>query len=89
MSRHRSFGEVDPTFTAKARSAWEIIQRVSRYLLPYKAMAAGTMACAILSLAFSFAFPKLTQFIIDEVIANRRWDLLGPVLAALPAHTNQ
>ena len=83
MSRHSSLSQADPTFSAKSRPTWEIIRRVWKYLLPYKGMAAATIACAILSLAFSFAFPKLTQFIIDVVIAGRRTDLLMPVLAAL------
>ena len=46
-------------------------------------LALGTVGCAVLSLASSFAFPKLTQFIIDEVIANNRADLLGPAIAGL------
>src|SRR4026208_2006895 len=83
MSRHRSPGQVDPTFTAKARPTWEIVRRVWKYLLPYKGMAVATIGCAVLSLAFSFAFPKLTQFIIDDVIGKRRSDLLVPVLVAL------
>jgi ATP-binding cassette subfamily B protein/subfamily B ATP-binding cassette protein MsbA len=43
-------------------------------------MAAGTVGCAVLSLASSFAFPKLTQFIIDEVILKHRPELLAPVM---------
>ena len=39
-------------------------------------MAAATIACALLSLACSFAFPKLTQFVIDEVIGQQRPDKL-------------
>jgi ABC-type multidrug transport system fused ATPase/permease subunit len=85
MSRHHPHlkASADPTFTAKARSTWEIIRRVSVYLLPYKAMAFGTVACAVLSLAFSFAFPKLTQFVIDDVIAKQRPDLLTPAVLGL------
>jgi len=85
MSRHHPHlnANADPTFTAKARSTWEIIRRVSVYLRPYKAMAFGTVACAVLSLAFSFAFPKLTQFVIDDVIAKQRPDLLTPAVLGL------
>jgi ABC-type multidrug transport system fused ATPase/permease subunit len=69
--------------TAKARSSWEIIRRVAVYLRPYRWMAAGTVACAIFSLAFAFAFPKLTQFVIDEIIAKKRLETLAPVMLAL------
>src|SRR5438093_4900637 len=74
---------LDPTFTAKSRSTWEILRRVSRYLRPYKWMAAGTIGCALLSLAFSLAYPKLTQFVIDEVIGRRRIELLTPIMLGL------
>ena len=46
-------------------------------------MALGTMLCAILSTACGFAFPKLTQFIIDDVIVARRVDLMTPVMLFL------
>jgi ABC-type multidrug transport system fused ATPase/permease subunit len=46
-------------------------------------MALGTMLCAILSTACGFAFPKLTQFIIDDVIGARRLDLMTPVMLVL------
>ena len=74
---------IDPTFKSKARSTWNVLSRVAVYLRPYKLMAAGTMACAVLSLAFSLAYPKLTQFVVDEVIGNRRVDLLTPIVLAL------
>src|SRR5262245_55914515 len=84
MSRHTQLSSnADPSFAAKSRSTWEIVRRVSRYLKPYKRMAAATIGCAILSLAFSFAYPKLTQYVIDEVIAKQRADRLGPVMLAL------
>jgi ABC-type multidrug transport system fused ATPase/permease subunit len=83
MVQHASRPFIDPTFTARARSTGEILRRVAKYLWPYRILALGTVGCAVLSLAFSFAFPKLTQFIIDEVIANRRAELLGPAVAGL------
>jgi ABC-type multidrug transport system fused ATPase/permease subunit len=46
-------------------------------------MALGTMLCAILTTACGFAFPKLTQFIIDDVIVARRVDLMTPVMLFL------
>ena len=60
--------ENDPIFKAKKRSAVEIISRVSAYLWPYKGLALATIACAVLSLLCAFAFPRLTQYIIDDVI---------------------
>src|SRR5262245_27866026 len=84
MSRHAHLNASnDPTFIAKPRSTWEIVRRVSVYLKPYRRMALATIACAVLSLVFAFAFPRLTQFIIDEVIGARRADLLAPAIGAL------
>src|ERR1051326_4278706 len=81
---HTAHGSrMDPTFSAKSRSTWEIVRRVAIYLRPYARLALGTMACAILSTAFGFAFPKLTQITIDWVIAARQTELLGPVLVGL------
>jgi len=57
--------------------------RVARYLGPYKRMALGTVGCAVLSLAFSLAYPKLTQFVIDDVIGHKREDLLAPTMLGL------
>ncbi len=84
MAHHpQPSAEDDPTLTAKSRSTWEIIRRVAIYLRPYKLMAFGTFVCALLSLALSFAYPKLTQFVIDEVITKRRTELLTPVMLGL------
>jgi len=65
----------------RTRTTGEVVRRVARYLRPYPWLAAGTIACALVSLAGSFAFPQLTQFVIDDVIGARRADLLP--LAAL------
>jgi len=73
----------DPTLVAKSRSTREILRRVLKYLLPYKLLAAVMIGCAILSLAFSLAYPKLIQFIVDEVIGHKRGDLLIPMTAGL------
>ncbi len=73
----------DPTFKSKSRSTWEIVRRVSVYLKPYKMMALGTISCAILSLGFSFAYPKLTQFVIDEAIGKKQISLLMPAMLGL------
>src|SRR5258707_6667352 len=81
MPHHRA--NTDPTFTSKSRSTWEILRRVSVYLRPYKWMAAATIGCALFSLAFSLAYPKLTQFVIDEVIGHKRVELLTPMMLGL------
>src|ERR1041384_3776968 len=73
----------DPTFVAKSRSSREILRRVARYLLPYKFLATATIVCAVLSLLFSLAYPKLTQFVIDDVIGHKRIELLAPMMLAL------
>lgn len=64
------------SFKAKPRSTVEIEKRIARYILPYRWMALGTVACALLSLAFSFAYPRLTHLLIDEVIGKQRQEFL-------------
>jgi ATP-binding cassette subfamily B protein len=80
---HSKSSANDPTFTAKSRSTGEILRRVAVYLKPYKWMAAGTIACALLSLAFSLAYPKLTQFVIDDVIRKKQADRLTYIMLGL------
>jgi ABC-type multidrug transport system fused ATPase/permease subunit len=46
-------------------------------------MAIGTTGCALLSLAFSLAYPKLIQFVVDKVIGQKRGDLLVPAILGL------
>lgn len=75
--------QADPTFAAKSRSTWEVLRRVAAYLRPYKLMAAATIGCALFSLACALAYPKLTQFVIDEVIQKKRIELLTPIMLAL------
>ena len=84
MSRHPQLsGSSDPSLSAKSRSTWEVVRRVSVYLKPYKRMALATMLCAILSTLCGFAFPSLTRFVIDDVIVGRRPDLMTPAMLAL------
>jgi len=86
MSRHHNIAaNGDPTFSSRSRSTWEVVRRVAHYLRPYPWMALGTMLCALFSTALSFAFPKLTQFIIDEVIGNGRTQLFGMAIGGLLA----
>lgn len=76
----RSF---NPTFTAQSRTTWAVLRRVAIYLRPYKGMAASTIGCALFSMGFSLAYPKLTQFVIDDVIGKKRIELLLPMMLAL------
>jgi ABC-type multidrug transport system fused ATPase/permease subunit len=80
---YRHLTENDPTFAAKKRSTTEIIRRVSVYLWPYKWLALATVGCAVLSLLCAFAFPRLTQYIIDVVIGDGQTDKLTPVILLL------
>ena len=70
-------------FHVRKRSTMEIVRRVAVYLKPYRGMAAANVACAILSLGFSFAYPQLLQSIIDDLIYGHQTNYLG--LAALLA----
>ena len=58
----------------------EIVRRVAHYIVPYRLMAFGTICCAIISLAFTFVYPSITPYIIDEVIGNQRVDQLPLVI---------
>jgi ABC-type multidrug transport system fused ATPase/permease subunit len=83
MHHHPSRSTSDPTFTAKSRSTAEILRRVAVYLKPYKWMAAGMISCALLSLGFSLAYPKLTQFVIDDIIRKKQADRLTYIILGL------
>jgi ATP-binding cassette, subfamily B, bacterial len=83
MARAHLTPRPDPTIPARARSNWEVIRRVATYLRPYPWMAVGTISCALISLACSFAYPQLTQYVIDEVIGQRRGDQLTWLMLGL------
>jgi len=68
---------------ATKRSTWEVIRRVAHYIEPYKWLAAGTIGCAVFSLAFAFVYPKLTSYIIDEVITKQQLEQLPWVMGCL------
>jgi ABC-type multidrug transport system fused ATPase/permease subunit len=57
------------------------VWRVFRYLKRYPWMAAGTLACAVLSTVMIVVFPAVTKFIIDDVIGKHRpqllWQMVG------------
>jgi ABC-type multidrug transport system fused ATPase/permease subunit len=67
----------DETMVARRRGAGEIFARVFGYLRRYPWFGAGTMVCAIVSTLAGLAFPKLTQLMIDDVIAGRHWERVG------------
>ncbi|MGC3958999.1 MAG: ABC transporter ATP-binding protein [Verrucomicrobiota bacterium] len=81
MSHHARATESN--FAAKKRSTSDVLRRVAVYLRPYPWLAFATVMAAVLSLLASFAFPKLTQFAIDEVIGKSRGDLLAPAMIGL------
>ncbi len=84
MSAHPGFGaHTDPSFKSQPRSTGEVVRRVGVSLRPYKLMALGTIAFALLSLAAAFTYPKLTQHVIDEVITKKNADSLAPVMGLL------
>src|SRR5213592_4281589 len=84
MTRHPHLSaNTDPTFAARSRSSREIIRRVSVYLRPYKWMAVGNVACAVLSLGFALTYPQLMRLVIDRVIGERQTHLLLPVMLGL------
>ncbi len=83
MSHHTR--STESTFSARKRSTSEVLRRVAVFLRPYPWLAIGTVAAAVLSLLASFAFPKLTQFAIDEVIGKSQGDLLAPAMIGLLA----
>src|SRR5947207_5533928 len=84
MTRHSHLSpNTDPTFTARSRSTREIIRRVAVYLRPYKWMAVGNVACAVLSLGFALTYPQLMRLVIDRVIGERQTHLFVPVMLGL------
>jgi len=54
--------------------------RVFAYLKRYPALAAGTLACAILGTLMVIVFPGVTKWIIDDVVRANRPDKLLPLI---------
>ena len=78
-------GDAKGTFAVRPRTTGEIVRRVSTYLRPYPLLASGTILCALLGQLAAFAYPKLTRFVMDDVIAQGRKDLLGGAILGLLA----
>lgn len=83
MSHARFGAHTDPTFRSEPRPAWEVVRRVATYLRPYRLGAAGTILCAVASLGFGMLYPKLTRFLIDDVVTGGRADWLTPAALGL------
>src|SRR4051812_14914357 len=56
----------------------EALRRATIFLRPYKSRAFANIFFAILSLGFTFAFPQLTQYIIDDVLSGKTIETLLP-----------
>jgi ABC-type multidrug transport system fused ATPase/permease subunit len=56
------------------------VTRVFAYLRRYPWMAAGTLACAILSTLMIVVFPAVTKLVIDEVLYQHRAERLTPLV---------
>lgn len=78
-------GDAKGAFAVRPRTTGEIVRRVSLYLRPYPLLASGTILCALLGQLAAFAYPKLTRFVMDDVIATGRRDLLGNAILGLLA----
>ncbi|MBL6764430.1 MAG: ABC transporter ATP-binding protein [Verrucomicrobiae bacterium] len=78
---HPGFGaHTDPTFQSRPRTTWEVVRRVGVYLLPYRWLALATIAFALLSLGCAIVYPKLTRYVIDDVIGKGEAGALTPVM---------
>ena len=56
--------------------------RILAYLRRYPGLALAQLACAALGAGMVVIFPKILQIIIDDVIPNRRIEILGPLIGA-------
>jgi len=75
----------ESNFAARNRSTWDVVRRVAVFLRPYPWLAIGTVAAAVLSLLSSFAFPLLTQRVIDHVHSGAGGTLSYAILALIGA----
>jgi len=78
--REQIDADEDPTFRARSRPTWEVVRRVAVYLRPYRAMAAGNILCALVSLGFSLVIPRLVWTIVDDSVRGQRSNYLLPAL---------
>ena len=57
--------------------------RIAGYLRKYPGFALGTLAAALLSTLLGLIYPRLTGYLIDEVIAKGQAERLGGLIVAL------
>jgi len=57
--------------------------RIAGYLRKYPGFAAGTLSAALFSTVLGLVYPRLTGYLIDEVIAKGRGDQLGWLIGLL------
>jgi len=76
-------GDAKGAFAVRPRTTGEIIRRVAGYLRPYPLLASGTIVCALLGQLATFAYPKLTRFVMDDVIGSGRKEQLGGAILGL------
>ena len=81
MSHHAR--STESIYAARKRPAIEIIRRIGVFLRPYPWLAVGTVAAAVLSLLSSFAFPLLTQKVIDQIQSGSGGSLTLPMIGLL------
>ena len=74
----------DP-FAVRPRSSWEMAARVAVYFRPYARLIAANVLLMLLALGASLLYPRITQYIIDSLIARGDVDLLLPAVVALLA----
>jgi len=63
----------------------EVLYRIGAYALKYKWMAAANIAAALLALCFSFVFPQIIQYVIDDILAKKDPSLLSRAVLVLLA----
>ena len=78
-------GDAKGAFAVRPSTTGEIIRRVAGYLRPYPLLASGTIVCALLGQLATFAYPKLTRFVMDDVIGSGRKEQLGGAILGLLA----
>ena len=73
------------TFAPKSetRTTGQFLRRGAGYVRPYIGIALADIILASLSLGFYFIFPRVTQYVIDDIIGRNRLHLLLPVVACL------
>ena len=67
----------------QSRTTRDFLRHTLVYLKPYKFLAAANILLAILTIAFYFTFPQITQYIIDNVITGKNIALLLPAILGL------